>query len=199
MRPDDISNGIRLAYEVATPVSAFISEHGAVDSFLPAVIAESSPHKHCISLGCAQDDALARADKPVPDAPVLVLIGRVVSFIQFKAIKVTVLRKPPNRGVHAQFHTLAGLLMYLLRRSASMAEWAVLPLAIAPVPGVFFMGVVALGMHLVGKCASIVKRCPFDVLATDIYLLTTACATVSNFGSGFFYRSAEHDFVLSTR
>ncbi len=101
MRPQAISNRIRLSNEVAAPVLALVSEDGAVDSVLPAVINELSPYEHGVSAGCSKDDLLSRANEEFPLSPILVLIGRVVTFIEFKAVNVSVFCKPPNRGGHS--------------------------------------------------------------------------------------------------
>ena len=99
-RPEAISNRIRLAYEFAAEVSAFIAEHGAVDALLAAVVFESSPREHGVSFGCTEDNLFTWTDEQVPTSSVLVLVSGVMSFIEFKAIKVTVLCKPPDRRRH---------------------------------------------------------------------------------------------------
>lgn len=95
IRPEAISNFIRLAYEVAAPVAAFVAEYGTVDSLLAAVVVEVSPHKARISFLCSQHHLFARPNKQLARAAILVPIGAVVPFVQLKAICIAVLRQPP--------------------------------------------------------------------------------------------------------
>ncbi len=99
-RPEAISNRIRLAYEFAAEVSAFIAEHCTVDALLATVVFESSPYEHGVSFGGTEDDLFPWPGEQDPASSVFVLISRVVSFIEFKAIKVTILRKPPDTRRH---------------------------------------------------------------------------------------------------
>ena len=64
MRPEDISNLIRLPNEATGPMRGLVAEHGAVDpSPVPAVVDELSPSEHGVGSLGSQDDLLSGADK----------------------------------------------------------------------------------------------------------------------------------------
>jgi hypothetical protein len=92
IRPEDISNRIRLTYEFRAAMRAFIPEDSTVDSVLAAVIDEVSPHKHGIGAISSQHDLFAWADKLLSLSAISVLVCGVVAFIHLKAIKVSVFR-----------------------------------------------------------------------------------------------------------
>jgi hypothetical protein len=86
IRPEAISNRIRLTYEVRGSVRAFVSEHGAVDTVLSAVVDEVAPNKEGVSALGSQDEFFAWADEQFALPSVLVLVGRIVSFIEGEAV-----------------------------------------------------------------------------------------------------------------
>ena len=90
IRPEAVSNFIRLSYEVAAAVVAFVSEHGAVDALLSAIVDELSPHKARISYFGTKYNFLARADEQFTFAPVLIVVCAVVSFVQRQTIYIAV-------------------------------------------------------------------------------------------------------------
>ena len=95
IRPEAISNLVRLSYEFAASVMAFVTEHRAIDSALSTVVDEPSPHEHGVSVVCSQHNLFTRSDEQLSFAPVRVAVCAVVPFIEFKAITVSVLRQPP--------------------------------------------------------------------------------------------------------
>jgi hypothetical protein len=108
IRPERISNCIRLANEVRTKVAGLIAEGGTVDSFLSppgslvdAVINEFSPHKEGVSGFGAEDEFGSRADEQFSFSPKWALgVCAVVPLIEVQAIKVAILRYPPIRAHH---------------------------------------------------------------------------------------------------
>ena len=87
-------------------MAAFVSEHGAVDALLSAVVDELSPNKEGVGISGAQDDMLAGADELAWPAAVLVVIFAVVSLIEFQARNIAVLCHVPKRFSHPP-HPLA--------------------------------------------------------------------------------------------
>jgi hypothetical protein len=98
-RPRAISNGVSLSDKVATAVSPwrFVSEDGAVDANLAAIVDELSPNKHGVSVPGSEHDVLAGADKLAALSPVLVVIAAVMPLIEFEARPVAVLGDVPIR------------------------------------------------------------------------------------------------------
>ncbi len=78
MRPQAISNRIRLSNEVAAPVLALVSEDGAVDSVLSAVINELSPDPNSVGGDCSEHPLLAGANEQDALPTVSVVVGAVV-------------------------------------------------------------------------------------------------------------------------
>lgn len=97
IRPEAISNRVRLAYEVRAAVRGLISEKGAVDAGLPAIVGESSPRKAGVSAVGSQHNFFAGAAKEFAHSAVCVSVGGVVPLIEFQAVNVAVLRQPPVR------------------------------------------------------------------------------------------------------
>lgn len=97
-RPAEISNGVSLSDKVAGAVSVrrFVSEDGAIDSCLSAVVDKFSPDKHGVSVSSSKNNVFAGTDELASFASVLVLIGAVVSLIEFQATLVAVLRDVPK-------------------------------------------------------------------------------------------------------
>jgi len=119
-RPEPISNRIRLAYEFAAAVPAFVSEHSAVDSALPAVIEESAPHKQRIARVCSEHNLFAWADEQSPLSAVSVLVCAVMPVVEFKAVKIAILCHPPKTHNYA-FKPTTGRLFGLLGRGRPVA------------------------------------------------------------------------------
>lgn len=95
IRPEAISNRIRLAYEFRALMRGFVAENRAVDPALAAGIEEPSPDEKRIGRLCAEDDFLARSgEDPAPPA-VAVLTGRVVPLVEREAVTVAILCEPP--------------------------------------------------------------------------------------------------------
>lgn len=79
----------------------FVSEDGAVDALLPALVNESSPHKESVSFPSSQADVFARTDELLSIAfdPAFEAFGSgVVTFIHLTAFGVGVFRNPPDWG-----------------------------------------------------------------------------------------------------
>lgn len=95
-RPEAISNRIRLAYEIAGTVRAFIAKHRAVDAILSAVIDESAPDEQGIGCVGSQDNLFSRADEQFSLSAIGVSIGGIVPFVQGKAVNIAVLCQPPE-------------------------------------------------------------------------------------------------------
>ena len=93
--PEAISNLVRLANESAALDRRLVPEHGAVDSLLAAVVDEISPDEDRVASLAAQHDFLARPNEQLSLSAVRVAVGAVVPFVEFKAVKVSVLRQPP--------------------------------------------------------------------------------------------------------
>jgi len=98
-RPRAISNGVSLSDKVAATVSVWrlVSEDGAIDALLSAVVDEFPPNKHGVSVSGSQNDVLAGANELAPISSISILVGAVVSLIEFKATFVAVLRDVPKR------------------------------------------------------------------------------------------------------
>ncbi len=79
---------------------ALVSEHGAIDAFLSAVVDESPPHEACVSALGAQYEFVSGANEQPPLSPIGVFVARVVPRVQFKAVKVSIFRHPPYRPMH---------------------------------------------------------------------------------------------------
>mgnify|MGYP001598123623 CR=1 FL=1 len=79
---------------------SFVSEHGAVDSLLAAVVDEFPPSEQGIGIGGSQDDFLAGADKLSAFASISIFVSTVMTFVEFKAILIPILGKPPKRFSH---------------------------------------------------------------------------------------------------
>lgn len=98
-RPRAISNGVSLSDKLTTAIALgrFVSEHGAVDALLPAVIDELAPDEHGVTVSGPENDVLAGANELAPLSSVSILVGAVVSLIEFKATFVAVLCDVPVR------------------------------------------------------------------------------------------------------
>lgn len=95
IRPEAISNLVRLSYEFAASVLAFVPEHRAIDSALSTVVDEPPPHEHGISVFGSQHNLFTRSDEQLAFAPVRVAVCAVMPLVEFKAITVSILRQPP--------------------------------------------------------------------------------------------------------
>lgn len=101
MRPEAISNRVRLSNESRAAVRRFVAEDGAVDSLLPAVVDELAPHEASVTSLTAKHDFLAGADEQFSLSAVCVSVRRVVSFIEFQAVFVAIFGEPPEGFLHA--------------------------------------------------------------------------------------------------
>lgn len=101
IRPEAISNRVRLSYEIRAAIARLVAEDRAVDSVLPAIVDEDSPHEHGIGALSSQHNLLAWTDELiiVAGSAVGVSVSRVVAFIEFGAVNVAVLGQPPD-GSH---------------------------------------------------------------------------------------------------
>lgn len=106
IRPEAISNCVRLAYKSRALVLRLVTEDGAVDALLPTVVDELAPNEHGIASLGSQYNFFARADEliVVSLTAVCVSISRVVAFIEFCAIKITVFCHPPKRFTHRRLN-----------------------------------------------------------------------------------------------
>lgn len=103
-RPAEISNGVSLSDKVAGTIAGrrFVSEDGAIDASLSAVVDEFAPDEHGVSVAGSENNVFSWPDKLAALPSVFVLVGAVVSLIEFKATLVAVLCDVPKR-----FHLLA--------------------------------------------------------------------------------------------
>lgn len=97
IRPEAISNRVRLADKVRAAMRRLVSEHGAVDTVLPlsgalvdAIVDEVSPHPNSISGGGSEYPLLAGADKQDALPTVSVFVGAVVPLVHVEAVKVAI-------------------------------------------------------------------------------------------------------------
>ena len=104
IRPEAVSNAIRLAYEFRALMWAFVSEHGAVDTLLAAVVDELSPGEHGIRLLCSQDNLFSWANELRAPSPIGVAVATVVALVEFETVTVAVLGQPPE-WAHLPTHT----------------------------------------------------------------------------------------------
>lgn len=103
IRPDAISNLIRLAYETRAEIARLVAERRAVDTLLAGVIVEVSPDPEGIGVLRAQDELLAGTDElPLPPA-IGVPSAAVMPFVECEAGNVALLGEPPERFT---FHAL---------------------------------------------------------------------------------------------
>lgn len=100
-RPAEISNGVSLSDKVGRAVAAFVSEDGAVDALLAAIVDKFSPNKHGVSVSGPQDDVFAGANELASSPTVFISVAAVVPFIEFEATGIAILRHVPDR-----FHRL---------------------------------------------------------------------------------------------
>lgn len=91
IRPEAVSNCVRLAYEFAAEMRAFVAEDSAVDTLLSTVIYEFSPRETCVTLLGPEDNLLPRANEEFPLLLALTVISRVVALIHVKAGSIAVL------------------------------------------------------------------------------------------------------------
>ena len=106
IRPDAISNCIRLANEVAALVRSLIPERRTIDSRLPDAcslvdtgVDKESPNKKSIPCRCPQCDVFSWSNELLGSSSIFVLVTRVMSFIKFSASRVAVLCQPPQRSI----------------------------------------------------------------------------------------------------
>ncbi len=92
---------------------AFVSEHGAIDAFLSAVVNELSPNKERVCCLGSQDNLFSGADKLLSLTPIGVVIAAVMPLVECEAVKVAILCQPPQR---AHFGVLSMLLLPVSQR-----------------------------------------------------------------------------------
>jgi hypothetical protein len=97
IRPEASSNRIRLSNEFGAAVLGLVSEDGAVDSLLSAIVNELSPNKHSVGVLGSQDDLFARADELRASLLAWLAQPTVVASVEREAIGVSVAREPPER------------------------------------------------------------------------------------------------------
>ena len=107
-RPREISDRISLSDKLGREEVTFVSEDGAVDSVLPAVIDELAPNKERVSVAGSKDDVLTGPDELGLSTPIFVCAPGIVSFIERKAGRIAVLRQIPER-VHTQRTSILNL------------------------------------------------------------------------------------------
>ena len=96
-RPAEISDCVSLEDKLATAVPRFVAEHGAIDALLPTGVLESAPHKHGVSFSGSEDDFLAGTAEQNADSSIAVSVGRVMFFIERKAVRIAVFCQMPQR------------------------------------------------------------------------------------------------------
>lgn len=97
IRPEDISNLIRLAYKTRALMARLIAEYRAVDTLLATVVMEVSPDEEGISSFGSQHDLFPRSDELESLASICILSCGVMAFIKLEAIEIAFLRQPPER------------------------------------------------------------------------------------------------------
>jgi len=105
IRPDAVSNRIRLAYEVRAAVRRFVAEDGAVDSALrlpgalvDAGVDEASPDPAGVSGMGAENELFSWAAKQPSFAAVSVLARGIVALIEGENVSIAIFREPPHRN-----------------------------------------------------------------------------------------------------
>jgi hypothetical protein len=91
IRPEAISNRVRLSYEIRAAIRSFIAEDGTVNALLSAVVDELSPDKHGVGALGSKHDLFSWPNELSALSSVGVSVGAVMSFVQFKAITISVL------------------------------------------------------------------------------------------------------------
>src|SRR6266705_1761080 len=99
IRPEAISNLIRLAYEARAARRSLIPKDRAVDSLLAAVVDELSPDPHGAGALSSQDDLFARPNELSALAAIRVSIGAVVALVHGEAVFIAIFREPPERFI----------------------------------------------------------------------------------------------------
>jgi len=99
IRPDAISDRIRLSDKFRTEMAALVAEGSAVDAHLSlagsgvdAVIEEAAPDEEGVTVEGPQDKFLSWPDEQQSLSSVAVVADRVVAFVHREAVTVTVLR-----------------------------------------------------------------------------------------------------------
>ena len=133
IRPEAISNRVRLSNEVRAAMRRLVAEDGAVDSRLPAVVDELSPYETGVSTLRAQDDLLAGSDEQLSLSAVCVSVSRVVTFIQFKTVLIAILGEPPEGSSHAFSTRFSVLSVY--RTNGIYTRYSEEPKEKAPIKG----------------------------------------------------------------
>jgi len=96
-RPAEISDGVSLSDKLGRSDFAFVSEDGAVDALLPAIVDEFSPDKHGISVACSKNNVFSWSDELKALSSVLVVIAAVVPFVEGETTLVSVFGDVPVR------------------------------------------------------------------------------------------------------
>ena len=100
IRPEAVSNAIRLLNEVRAADRRLIAKNGAVDTVLASTLVdEDSPHEHGVA-GCgAQYDLLSGASEAVAPSSIAIDRCAVVAQVQVEAREVAIFGQPPVRQV----------------------------------------------------------------------------------------------------
>ena len=99
MRPEAISDRIRLSYEARAARRSLIPEDSTIDTILSAVVDEASPHKQSVRSQGSEHNLFARPDELGTLAAIGVSIGAVMPLIHREAVFVAVFREPPERFI----------------------------------------------------------------------------------------------------
>ena len=91
IRPEAVSNCIRLSNEVRTSPGGLVAESSAVDALLSAVVDELSPSEHGVGVFCSQNNLLSGADELSALAAIGVSVAAVMPLIEFEAVKISIL------------------------------------------------------------------------------------------------------------
>ena len=98
-RPDAISDGVSLSDKVGREVRAFVTEEAAADALLTGGVSKSLPYERSISQRCAKDNLFAGSAEDAPASAVAILMGAVVSLVEFEAGPVSIFGEPPKWAV----------------------------------------------------------------------------------------------------
>lgn len=93
IRPEDISNLIRLTYELRALMARLIPEDGTVDAGLAAVVDEDAPNEEGIGALGSEHNLFPWSDELFPRPSIGVSVTGVVALVELNAIEVAVFHR----------------------------------------------------------------------------------------------------------
>ncbi len=94
-----ISDRVSLSDKLRREIGPFISEDGAVDAVLSAVVDKIAPDEKGVGCVCSEHDGLARPDELASASTVSISVAGIMSLIEREAGYVPVLCEPPCGAV----------------------------------------------------------------------------------------------------